>query len=123
MHCKSCGEWFSSTAADTELCPACQRAENRLSRYMIRLPEGMSRERFDEIILAETEGRLKIIARPIETTCGSCKHFHPWPGMSSGNCDCRVKHDRRGNPTTEVLCVTQSRKSCRDDYEPREGTP
>lgn len=119
MHCKSCGEWFSSTAADTELCPACQRAKTRLSRYMVRLPEGMSRERFDEIILAETEGRLKIIARPIETTCGSCKHFQHYPGMASGKCDCRTKRNRRGEPTGEVLYVTQSHKACRDDYEQR----
>lgn len=90
---------------------------------VIKRPEGITAERMAEIIRAEIEGRLKIKAPPLEETCGSCKHFHPYVGMSTGKCDCRVKLDRHKRPTTEALYVTQSRKRCRDDYEPRAEQP
>lgn len=86
---------------------------------VVGVPEWMTKDELLDILRAAREGRLKITAPPIETTCGSCRHFQPYPGMASGKCDCRMKRNRRGEPTGEVLYVTQSHKACRDDYEQR----
>lgn len=86
---------------------------------VVGVPEWMTKDELLDILRAAREGRLKITAPPIETTCGSCRHFQPYPGMASGKCDCRIKRNRRGEPTGEVLYVTQSHKACRDDYEQR----
>ena len=86
---------------------------------VVGVPEWMTKDELLDILKAAREGRLKITAPPIETTCGSCRHFQPYPGMASGKCDCRMKRNRRGEPTGEVLYVTQSHKACRDDYEQR----
>ena len=88
---------------------------------VVGVPEWMTKDELLDILRAAREGRLKITAPPIETTCGSCRHFQPYPGMASGKCDCRMKRNRRGEPTGEVLYVTQSHKACRDDYERRDG--
>lgn len=88
---------------------------------VVERPGEITAERMAEIIRAEIEGRIKIKAPPLEETCGSCKHFHPFSGMATGPCDCRVKLDRRRQPTQWALNVTQSRKRCRDDYEAREA--
>lgn len=88
---------------------------------VVGVPEWMTKDELLDILRAAREGRLKITAPPIETTCGSCRHFQPYPGMASGKCDCRMKRNRRGQPTGEVLYVTQSHKACRDDYERRDG--
>lgn len=32
--CKACGAWFSSTTGVRELCPACERAKERLNDYL-----------------------------------------------------------------------------------------
>lgn len=88
---------------------------------VVGVPVWMTKDELLDILRAAREGRLKITAPPIETTCGSCRHFQPYPGMASGKCDCRMKRDRRGQPTGEVLYVTQSHKACRDDYERRDG--
>lgn len=86
---------------------------------VVGVPEWMTKDELLDILRAAREGRLKITAPPIDTTCGSCRHFQPYPGMASGKCDCRMKRNRRGQPTGEVLYVTQSHKACRDDYERR----
>ena len=86
---------------------------------VVGVPEWMNKDELLDILKAAREGRLKITAPPIEATCGSCRHFQPYPGMASGKCDCRMKRNRRGEPTGEVLYVTQSHKACRDDYERR----
>lgn len=86
---------------------------------VVGVPEWMTKDELLDILKAAREGRLKIIAPPIETTCGSCRHFQPYLGMASGKCDCRMKRNRRGEPTGKVLYVTQSHKACRDDYEQR----
>lgn len=86
----------------------------------VGVPKWMTKDELLDILKAAREGRLKITAPPIETTCGSCRHFQPYPGMASGKCDCRMKRNRRGEPTGEVLYVTQSHKACRDDYERRQ---
>ncbi len=86
---------------------------------VVGVPVWMTKDELLDILKAAREGRLKITAPPIETTCGSCRHFQPWPGMASGKCDCRRKRNRRGETTGEVLYVTQSHKACRDDYERR----
>lgn len=88
---------------------------------VVERPKEIAKERLAEILQAEIEGRLKMSKPPLMETCGSCKHFHPYPGMATGPCDCRVKLDRRRQPTSQVLYVSQSRVRCRDDYEPREG--
>ena len=88
-----------------------------IAEYLLNMPE----ERLNEIIEAEIEGRLKIRAKPLEETCGSCKHYQHEAGISTGLCDCRTVFDRRkGIQTGQTLYVTQSRKRCRDDYEPME---
>jgi len=88
---------------------------------VVEIPKEIAKERLAEILQAEIEGRLKMSKPPLMETCGSCKHFHPYPGMATGPCDCRVKLDRQKQPTSQVLYVSQSRVRCRDDYEPREG--
>lgn len=62
---------------------------------------------------ADRDGRLIVKRKPIEATCGSCAHFHPWDNRSTGPCD---KRALRGKP----LVVPQSRRACRDDYKKRE---
>jgi len=88
---------------------------------VVEIPKEIAKEHLAEILQAEIEGRLKMSKPPLMETCGSCKHFHPYPGLATGPCDCRVKLDRRKQPTSQVLYVSQSRVRCRDDYEPREG--
>lgn len=96
------------------------RLERLPAADVVGVPEWMTKDELLDILKAAREGRLKITAPPIETTCGSCRHFQPNPGMASGKCDRRMKRNRRGDPTGQVLYVTQSHKACRDDYERRQ---
>ena len=89
--------------------------KTEIAQYMLNMPD----ERLTEIIEAEAEGRLAIKAKPLEETCGSCKHFRRTTGNASGICDTRKRTDRWGG-NKGTLYVTRGRKRCKDDYEPRE---
>lgn len=44
-NCKACGDLFSSSNPDEELCPACQRALDRLGGYVAPVVHGKFLER------------------------------------------------------------------------------
>lgn len=108
--CKACGEWFGSSK-EVELCPACEKALNRLGSYVVP-----ATDRLADILKADREGRLVIKAPPLEETCGTCEHFQREPGTAHGECDCRMKGDRYKKSSGRKLQVTQGRKRCRPDY-------
>jgi len=82
---------------------------------------GTSFIRILELMKADANGQVVIKAPPLEGTCGTCKHFVRTPGKASGYCDCRNLLTRYGKDTGKTLCVTQSRKRCRDNYEEKES--
>ena len=120
---EAANEFFCQTC-DTSEGTFCVRCDGNPLKSIpaadvVGVPEWMTKDELLDILRAAREGRLKITAPQINTTCGSCRHFQPYPGMASGKCDCRTKRNRRGETTGEVLYVTQSHKACRDDYERR----
>ena len=86
---------------------------------VVERPEWISKERLYDIFQADREGRLRIAAKPIEDTCGSCRWFEREEGTASGKCTRRTKKFRGGMDSGETLYVSQSHKACKSDYERR----
>lgn len=66
-----------------------------------------------ELILAEKDGRLKIVKMaPKGECCGNCEDFFRNQGMASGKC--RTQKRSRGIHKKEVRIVSQSTKACKE---------
>lgn len=87
---------------------------------VVERPEWITAEHLQEIFQADREGRLRIAARPIEETCGSCRWFERETGKALGKCTRRTKRYRGGLDSGAPMHVTQSWKACRSDYEKRD---
>ena len=76
-----------------------------------------------ELVQAEKDGRLRVLPKSEDKTCGSCGHFKRTPGKRSGVCEVRTHYtDCRGHIDTHrgTFTPSQSRKCCRK-YIPKEG--
>lgn len=97
-----------------------KRLERLPASDVVERPEWITAEHLQEIFKADREGRLRIAARPIEETCGSCRWFEREPGTASGRCTRRTKRYRGWLDSGATMHVFQSRKACRSDYEKRD---
>lgn len=77
---------------------------------------GISVDRLRDLIWAEKEGRLCILHKGEEGTCGGCGHFKRIPGTRRGTCEVRSYYtDSRGRIEANrgQFTPSQSRKCCK----------
>lgn len=93
-------------------------AFSRLKKIEDVLGDEYDLDRLRELVQADREGRVRIIAgpRPREAVCGNCGNFIRNPGTRTGVC--RVQsfyRDRHGKeePRRGIFSPSQSRKACR----------
>lgn len=79
-----------------------QRALGKLYQLEKILRQDISMERLEELVKADREGRVKILAPAMLATCGSCTSFRRSPGTASGICEKR-----------EQFKVLQKRPCCK----------
>ena len=89
--CFDCG--LEKAGGNLEHCGMCeegwQRALGKLYDLEKILGKDISMDRLRELVKADREGRVKILAPAMLATCGSCTAFQRIPGTASGICEKR----------------------------------
>lgn len=91
---KKCFDCDSEKAGgNLEHCGMCeegwQRALGKLYDLEKILGKDISMDHLRELVQADREGRVKILAPAMLATCGSCTSFRRTPGTASGICEKR----------------------------------
>lgn len=90
--------------------------EERLLDIEDILGEEYDLEHLRELVQAKDDGRVRILPKSEDETCGSCGHFKRIPGRNCGMCEVRPYYtDRRGHIDTHrgTFTPSQSRKCCK----------
>lgn len=89
--CLDCGS--EKAGGNLENCGMCeegwQRALGKLYDLEKILGKDISMDHLQELVKADREGRVKILAPAMLATCGSCTSFRRTPGTASGICEKR----------------------------------
>ena len=84
---------LEKAGGNLEHCGMCeegwQRALGKLYDLEKILGKDISMDRLRELVKADREGRVKILAPAMLATCGSCTAFQRIPGTASGICEKR----------------------------------
>ena len=94
-----------------------QAAENNARLKMIEkiLGNVYDLDRLKELIEAEREGRIKILPKSIENTCGTCENFLRIEGTKRGHCKLKpLVNSRYGIRYNIPFEPSQSRKACKN---------
>lgn len=88
----------------------------RTSTILDILGDDYDLDRLRELLEADREGRVKILPKSEENTCGSCGHFQRAPGLNSGTCDVQSRYKNKwGQEDVKRGLFTpyQSRRACK----------
>lgn len=80
-------------------------------------------EHIAELLRADKDGRVCILSKSENGTCGSCGHFHRIAGTRSGTCDIKPYcGDRWGHVyPNRAFTPQQSRKACKQYFRTEEA--
>lgn len=86
--------------------------------------DGLTIDRLQELAEADRDGRIRIMPKSEDATCGSCDHFKRIAGTRRGTCDIRPFPANKwgcAQPERGTFEPSQSRKCCKQ-YSRREET-
>lgn len=117
---------YACSADDCDRCPH-EVSNDCLSELLYTaarrlevIGDDCSEERLKELLQAERENRVKILAPANDNTCGKCKHFMPTQG-AYGTC-AKLKYSRnhyKQEDKTRLFTPARSHKACKDGFEQR----
>lgn len=113
---------------DCDRCPQevsnCNHGLNKLmaeaARRLEIIGDDCSEDRLKELLQADRENRVKILAPANDNTCGKCKHYNPTQG-TYGTCAKRkyIRNRYKQEDITRPFVPTRSQKACKDWFEPK----
>lgn len=107
---------FNHCPEDTT-CASCVYGQknNRLADIEDILGDNYDLDRLKELVEADREGRIKILPKSTENTCGTCKNFLRIEGTKRGRCKLKpLVNSQYGMRYNIPFEPSQSRKACKN---------